>query len=73
MERFANEAEALKSLERLDYIYSFGPLNSFRSKFGGSRETPYYAFLFNKCIVAECPIEGNAIYVVRDIENWKNF
>jgi hypothetical protein len=61
--------ETLVSLERLDYMQSLKPFRSYRSKFGG-REFPYYAFMFSKCVVAECPVEGNAIYIIRDMSKW---
>ena len=33
---------------------------------------PYYAFVFARCVVAENPLVGNAIYVVAGLESWQS-
>jgi hypothetical protein len=67
---YMDKFEAKESLERLDFIQSRNPHASYRSKFGGG-EIPYYAFEFDECVVAECPMVGNAIYVINDTKIWK--
>jgi len=33
---------------------------------------PYYVFIFKHHVVAECPLEGNAIYVIEGTEDWQS-
>ena len=57
--------------ERLNYLDSFSPQEMYRSTFN-SQASPYYAFVFAECVVAENPLEGNAIYVVKYLESWQS-
>ena len=56
--------------ERLRFIESLGPNAAYR---GSSQFGPdvYHVFVFSNCVVAECPTEGNAIYVLKGVANWK--
>jgi hypothetical protein len=69
--KFKNIEEARKFFERIDYVSSLYPMETFQSKFG-ERVVPYLAYVFGRCVVAECPLEGNAIYVIKDIDNWED-
>ena len=33
---------------------------------------PYWVFVFAHHVVAECPLEGNALYVIDGTEDWRN-
>jgi len=43
-----------------------------KGTFNSQASSPYYAFVFARCVVAENPSEGNAIYVVTGLESWQS-
>ena len=55
---------------RLRFVENLGPNQAYR---GSSQFGPdvYHVFVFSNCVVAECPTEGNAIYVLKGVDNWK--
>ena len=56
--------------ERFRFIENLGPNQAYR---GSHRfaPNPYHVFVFSNCVVSECPTEGNAIYVLKGVDNWK--
>ena len=58
-------------IERLRFVDNLGPLERYigHEKFGND---PYWVFVFDTHVVAECPMEGNAIYLVTGTSNWRN-
>lgn len=51
-------------MERLEYIESLNPLERYEGRsYLGSRL--YYVFVFKKAILAECPMFGNAAYLLK--------
>ena len=67
---FKNKEQARLFLERLEYLETFNPKEIYRSRFN-DQASPYYAFVFTECVVAENPLEGNAIYVIAGLESWQ--
>lgn len=60
-------------IERIRYIESLDPLERYEGQsYLGSRL--YYVFVFEKCVLAECPMFGNAIYILdRDrTDSWQD-
>jgi hypothetical protein len=57
-------------LERLTYVESMGPKESYvgEDRLGS---VAYWVFLFDRHVVAECPLWGNAIYVIRGTGDWR--
>ena len=58
-------------IERLRFVDSLGP----RSRYIGSPRFgnyAYWVFVFASHVVAECPLEGNAIYVINDTKDWRS-
>ncbi len=50
-------------IERIKYIESLNPLERYEGQsYLGNRL--YYVFVFEKCVLAECPMFGNAIYIL---------
>ena len=64
---FKDQEQARSFFERLDYLYSFEPHQTYRSRFN-NQDSPYYAFVFAECVVAENPLEGNAIYIIKGLD-----
>lgn len=64
----SREGELL--IERLKYIESLNPLERYEGRtLLGNRS--YYVFIFKKNVLAECPMFGNAIYILDETN--KNF
>jgi hypothetical protein len=63
-ERLKKERE-----ERLKFVESLGN----HTQYMGSNEigSKYIVFVFESNVVAECPMEGNAIYVIDGLNDWK--
>ena len=57
-------------LERLRFLDELNPNERYvgRDRFGSD---PYWVFIFDKHVVAECPMEGNAVYIVDGIQDWR--
>jgi hypothetical protein len=57
-------------LERLQYVDSLLPKQAYlgRDRLGSDA---YWVFVFDQVVVAECPLWGNAIYVIRGTNDWK--
>ena len=68
--QFKNKEQAQLFLERLEYLETLNPKEIYRSRFN-DQASPYYAFVFTECVVAENPLEGNAIYVIAGLESWQ--
>lgn len=64
-----NKSKVQLLLKRLDYLETLNPKELYRSDFE-SNGAPYYVFVFDECVVAENPMEGNAIYIVRGVGDW---
>ena len=58
-------------IDRLKFINTLVPKKCYVGS-NGFGERRYYVFVFPSHVVAECPLEGNAIYVLAGIEDWKN-
>jgi len=56
---------------RLKVVDSLGPSKRYvgSDKFGSYR---YWVFVFKNHVVAECPLEGNALYVITGTQDWRN-
>jgi hypothetical protein len=57
-------------LERLAYLESLGPRLAYEGKDRLGSEA-YWVFVFDRHVVAECPLWGNAIYVIRGTGDWR--
>jgi hypothetical protein len=57
-------------IDRLIFLDSLNPKERYigQDRFGSD---PYWVFVFEEHVVAECPMEGNAIYVVHGTHDWK--
>ena len=57
-------------LERLRFLDELNPNERYigLDRFGSD---PYWVFIFDKHVVAECPMEGNAVYIVDGIQDWR--
>ena len=55
--------------DRLNFIEGYNPLDIYQSLLG-YRGYPYYVFLFENHAIAECPMYGNALYVLEGSEDW---
>jgi len=57
-------------LERLRFLDELNPKERYigRDRFGSD---PYWVFIFDKHVVAECPMEGNAVFIVDGIQDWR--
>jgi tetratricopeptide (TPR) repeat protein len=71
IEESLDKGQARLLMERLDFIESCQPSECFMSSFSRDK-VPYYAYLFERCVIAENPLEGNAIYVIKGIEKWQS-
>jgi hypothetical protein len=71
IEENLDKGQARLLMERLDFIESCQPRECFMSSFSRDK-VPYYAYLFERCVIAENPLEGNAIYVIKGIEKWQS-
>jgi len=71
IEESLDKGQARLLMERLDFIESCQPSECFMSSFSTDK-VPYYAYLFERCVIAENPLEGNAIYVIKGIEEWQS-
>jgi hypothetical protein len=51
-------------------VDALGPQQRFRGspRLGGSI---YFVFVFKKCVIAECPDWGNALYLLTPAERWQ--
>ena len=58
-------------LERLRYVDQLNPLERWRSEERLGSD-PYWVFVFNRHVVAECPTHGNAIYIIKGTSDWRN-
>ena len=68
-----NNQHGFRSLviERLRFVDSLRP----RSRYIGSPRFgnyAYWVFVFASHVIAECPLEGNALYVIRGTDDWRN-
>ena len=68
---FVNPQHYEDFIERLNYVDSFGPKSVFKSKFDDQGDG-YYVFIFDQNAVAECPKYGNAVYVLKGNQNWRD-
>lgn len=58
------EDKAKMFIERLEYIESLGPLERYEGQsYLGNRL--YYVFVFKNSVLAECPLFGNAAYLLK--------
>ncbi|MQF48753.1 tetratricopeptide repeat protein [SAR202 cluster bacterium AC-647-N09_OGT_505m] len=69
--QFRDKEQAQLFLERLEYLDTFNPKQVYRSRFE-NQASVYYAYVFAESVVAENPLEGNAIYVIRGLESWQS-
>ena len=69
--QFRDKEQAQLFLQRLEYLDTFNPTEVYRSRFS-DQGSPYYAYVFAESVVAENPLEGNAIYVIRGLESWQS-
>jgi len=65
-----NSATVGLEVERIENIISLGPLEMYRSS-KLLTDHNYHAFLFPDAVVAESPLEGNAIYILHGTNDWK--
>jgi tetratricopeptide (TPR) repeat protein len=68
---FRNTHEVEEFIERLEFIDSLGPLDTYGLKFG-SQDYQYYVFLFQEYAVAECPQYGNSVFLLEGTGDWQD-
>ena len=65
------EEEFREFMERPEFVDSYGPINTYKTRFSG-QGYQYYVFLFKNHAVAECPQYGNAAYVLKGTDGWQS-
>ena len=58
-------------MERPEFVDSYGPINTYKTKFS-EQGHQYYVFLFRNHVVAEFPQYGNAVYVLDGTDGWED-
>ena len=65
------EKEFREFMERPEFVDSYGPIKTVKTKFSG-QGYQYFVFLFRNHAVAECPQYGNAAYVLKGTDGWQD-
>ena len=69
--QFKTKKEFRDFIERLEFVDSYGPINTYKTKFS-DQGYQYYVFLFKNHVIAECPQYGNAAYVLKGTDGWQS-